>query len=111
DYYDAYFTKAQKVRTLIKEATEKIFQDFDFLVLPVSPSTAFPVGHFEGDPLKMYLQDLFTVQANVSGIPAISIPLGQDKEGMPIGLQIMAAPFAEAKLLSFANYLLKSRNG
>lgn len=109
DYYDAYYTKAQKVRTLIKEATEKIFEEYDFVLLPVSPSTAFPIGHFEGDPLKMYLQDLFTVQANVSGIPAVSLPVAQDKEGMPIGLQVMAAPFAEAKLLSFSNYLLKSR--
>jgi aspartyl-tRNA(Asn)/glutamyl-tRNA(Gln) amidotransferase subunit A len=105
-YYDAYYTKAQKVRRLIKEETEKILSEFDFLVIPTTPATAFKIGEKKSDPLAMYLADLFTVQANLSGIPAISIPNGIDSEGLPIGVQVMTKAFGEEELLAFSKYLL-----
>lgn len=104
-YYDAYFTKAQKVRRLIKEFTENLLNDFDYIILPTTPSTAFKFGEHSDDPVAMYLEDLFTVQASVSGVPAISIPNGKDGKGMPIGLQIIANSFKEAELYAFSNYL------
>ncbi len=105
NYYDAYYTKAQRVRRLVREETERFFEQFDFLISPVTPTTAFTIGEKTDDPLQMYLADIFTVQANVVGNPAISIPNGVDKEGMPIGIQIMAPFFEEEKMLSFANHL------
>jgi len=104
-YYDAYFTKAQKVRRLIKEFTENLLDKYDFIIMPTTPSTAFKFGEHSSDPVAMYLEDLFTVQASVSGVPAISIPNGTDQNGLPIGLQIMANSFKEADLFAFANYL------
>lgn len=104
-YYDAYFTKAQKVRRLIKDFTENLLNDFDYIIMPTTPSTAFKFGEHSGDPVAMYLEDLFTVQASVSGVPAISIPNGQDKSGMPIGLQVISNSFKEAELYGFSNYL------
>ncbi|MFN3759096.1 MAG: Asp-tRNA(Asn)/Glu-tRNA(Gln) amidotransferase subunit GatA [Algoriphagus aquaeductus] len=104
-YYDAYFTKAQKVRRLIKEYTENLLNEFDYIIMPTTPSTAFKFGEHSGDPVAMYLEDLFTVQASVSGVPAISLPNGKDKSGMPIGLQIIANSFKEAELYAFSNYL------
>lgn len=106
DYYDAYFTKAQKARKLIKEATEKILEEFDFIVIPTTPTTAFKLGQHQDNPLEMYMADLFTVQASVTGIPAISIPLGKDSNNLPIGLQIMSRAFDETKLFAFSRYLL-----
>lgn len=105
-YYDAYYTKAQKVRRVIKEETEKIFSEFDFLVIPTTPTTAFKMGEKTEDPIAMYLADLFTVQANLSGIPAISIPNGKDSKGLPIGIQVMSKAFSEEDLLAFSKYLL-----
>lgn len=104
-YYDAYFTKAQKVRRLIKEYTENLLNEFDYIIMPTTPSTAFKFGEHSGDPVAMYLEDLFTVQASVSGVPAISLPNGKDKTGMPIGLQVIANSFKEAELYAFSNYL------
>lgn len=104
-YYDAYYTKAQKVRRLIKEQTEKILSDVDFLVIPTTPTTAFKVGEKTEDPISMYLADVFTVQANLSGIPAISLPAGNDSQGLPIGIQIMTKAFEESSLLAFSKYL------
>ncbi|HEX8549384.1 MAG TPA: Asp-tRNA(Asn)/Glu-tRNA(Gln) amidotransferase subunit GatA [Cytophagaceae bacterium] len=104
-YYDAYYTKAQKVRRLIKEETDRLMKNFDFILMPTTPTTAFKIGEHSSDPLSMYLADLFTVQANLSGIPAISIPNGIDKSGLPIGLQIMTKAFGEGQLLAFANYM------
>ena len=104
-YYDAFYTKAQKARRLIKERTEEILSSFDFIVSPTTPTTAFDIGAIN-DPVEMYLEDLYTVQANVSGIPAISIPAGQDQNGMPIGMQIMTAHFSEEKLLAFSQQVL-----
>lgn len=109
-YYDAYYTKAQQVRRLIREETERIFARYDFLISPTTPTTAFRLGEKSDrnagtDPLQMYLADIFTVQANVVGYPALSIPNGVDAQGLPIGLQIMARPFAEAGLLELARAL------
>ncbi|NIJ51429.1 Asp-tRNA(Asn)/Glu-tRNA(Gln) amidotransferase subunit GatA [Dyadobacter arcticus] len=105
NYYDAYYTKAQRVRRLVREETDKFFESFDFLISPVTPTTAFTIGEKTEDPLQMYLADIFTVQANVVGNPAISIPNGVDDNGMPIGIQVMAPYFGEEKMLAFAHYL------
>jgi aspartyl-tRNA(Asn)/glutamyl-tRNA(Gln) amidotransferase subunit A len=105
NYYDAYYTKAQRVRRLVREETNRFFEQFDFLISPVTPTTAFTIGEKTEDPLQMYLADIFTVQANVVGSPAISIPNGLDDQGMPIGIQIMAPYFGEEKMLAFASYL------
>ena len=106
-YYDAYYTKAQKVRRLIQEKTEEIFKEYSFILSPNAPTTAPKFGSFSEDPIQMYLADIFSVQANVVGMPAISIPCGKDNENMPIGLQIMADFFEEEKLMSFSDYLMK----
>jgi len=103
-YYDAYYTKAQRVRRLIKEKTDELLRQYDFLVLPTTPTTAFKIGEKQ-DPVSMYLADIFTVQASLAGVPAISIPAGADNEGLPIGLQILAGAFREADLLAFAGTL------
>jgi len=102
NYYDAYYTKAQKIRRLIKEYTDNLLENYDFIVCPTTPTTAYKLGEKTADPIQMYLGDLFTVQANVVGLPAISIPNGVDKDGLPIGFQIMAGAFKEAELLAFA---------
>ncbi|GAB2767094.1 Asp-tRNA(Asn)/Glu-tRNA(Gln) amidotransferase subunit GatA [Rhabdobacter roseus] len=105
NYYDAYYTKAQRVRNLVRKESEGLFDHHDFLISPVTPTTAFRLGEKMDDPLQMYLADIFTVQANVVGAPAISIPNGTDEAGLPIGVQVMARPFAEQDLLAFSNYL------
>ncbi len=104
DYYDAYFTKAQKVRKLIQQATEKILVSTDFIITPTTPTTAFKQNS-HANPLEMYMSDLFTVQASISGIPAISIPFGKDLANLPIGMQIMAGAFEEEKLFAFSEIL------
>ncbi len=106
-YYDAYYTKAQKVRKLILEQTQKILDEYDFIVIPTTPSTAFKLGEHTKDPLEMYMADLYTVQASVTGVPAISLPIGKDSENMPIGMQIMCKAFDEAKLFAFSKVILK----
>ena len=106
-YYDAYYTKAQKVRRLMKDQTDRLFEKYDFLLMPTTPTTAFPIGDKTEDPLQMYLADIFTVQANVVGNPAISIPNGTDAQGMPMGLQMMGKPFGEAELLAFSKYVIE----
>ncbi|MCS6967830.1 MAG: Asp-tRNA(Asn)/Glu-tRNA(Gln) amidotransferase subunit GatA [Cytophagales bacterium] len=106
-YYDAYFTKAQRVRRLIMEQTRALFSYYDFILSPTSPTTAFKIGELANDPLQMYLADIFSVQANVAGIPAISIPCGKDSQGLPIGLQIMADWFEETKMLTLARFLME----
>ncbi len=103
-YYDAYYSKAQKVRRLIKDATEEILSKFDFIITPTTPHTAFKFGENNHDPVKMYLEDIFTVQANLAGTPAISIPVGTHSNQLPIGLQIMSGPFTEKELLAFAHH-------
>ncbi len=105
-YYDAYYTKAQKVRRIIREKTREILTRFDFIVMPTTPTTAFKLGQHTDNPLAMYLADLFSVQANVAGIPAISVPCGKDEQGLPVGLQILADDFNEGKLLHFSRQVL-----
>jgi aspartyl-tRNA(Asn)/glutamyl-tRNA(Gln) amidotransferase subunit A len=107
-YYDAYYTKAQKVRNLIRNKTRQLLTVYDFLVMPTTPTTAFKVGEHSKNPMEMYLGDLYSVQANVAGVPAISVPCGVDSNGLPIGLQIIANDFEEPKLFQFANSIFKS---
>jgi aspartyl-tRNA(Asn)/glutamyl-tRNA(Gln) amidotransferase subunit A len=105
-YYDAYYTKAQKVRRLIRNQTLELLDQYEFIILPTTPNVAFRHGEHSKNQIEMYLEDLFTVQASVSGIPAISIPNGTDSEGLPIGLQIMTRDFNEARLFAFSKYIL-----
>jgi len=105
-YFDAYFTRAQKVRQLLKDKTELIFSQFDFILLPTSPVTAFKTGEKMGDPIAMYLADIYTVMANLVGIPAISLPLFKHSNGMPFGLQVMANAFDEVSLLQVSDSLM-----
>jgi aspartyl-tRNA(Asn)/glutamyl-tRNA(Gln) amidotransferase subunit A len=101
-YYDAYYLKAQKVRTLIKQDFDKAFGEVDVIITPTAPTTAFKIGEKTEDPLKMYLSDIYTISANLAGIPGISIPCGFDKEGLPIGLQLLAKPFGEETIFRTA---------
>jgi aspartyl-tRNA(Asn)/glutamyl-tRNA(Gln) amidotransferase subunit A len=105
DYYDAYYTKAQKVRRLIQEKTLSILADYDFIISPTTSSTAYRVGEKTQDPIQMYLGDLFTVQANVAGVPGLSIPMGSDSTGLPMGFQLMTNPFQEGKMLDLGEKL------
>jgi aspartyl-tRNA(Asn)/glutamyl-tRNA(Gln) amidotransferase subunit A len=101
-YYDAYFTRAQQVRQLITERLKEVFKNYDFIIMPVSPVTAFRIGEKMDDPIAMYLADIYTVTANLAGIPAISLPLFTHSNGMPFGLQVMANRFDELTLLQFS---------
>ncbi|UCE63482.1 MAG: Asp-tRNA(Asn)/Glu-tRNA(Gln) amidotransferase subunit GatA [Nitrospirota bacterium] len=102
-YYDAYYGKAQAVRTLIRREFESVFQDVDLLVTPTMPTPAFHLGEKLQDPLQMYLSDIYTISASLAGIPAISLPCGYSQLGLPIGLQIMGRPFEEDKVLRAAS--------
>jgi len=106
-YHDAYFTKAQKIRRLIQDKTNEMFENFDFVISPTTPHTPFDIGTKHTDPTVMYLEDIFTVQANLAGNPAISIPIGNHSNGLPVGLHIMANHFEESDLLAFSKYLHK----
>lgn len=101
-YYDAYYSKGQKVRRVIQEKTREILKKYDFIVTPSTPGTAFEFGKNSADPIKMYLEDIFTVQANIAGVPAISVPCGKHSNGLPAGIQVMADFFEESKLLNLA---------
>lgn len=107
-YYDAYYSKAQKVRRILRDATKELFKTYDFILLPGTPGTSFPMGDKSDDPIKMYLEDIYTVQANLCGIPAISMPLGKHTNGLPFGVQLMADSFKEAELLAFSSLMMKS---
>uniref|UniRef100_A0A7C5KGH1 Glutamyl-tRNA(Gln) amidotransferase subunit A n=1 Tax=Thermodesulfobium narugense TaxID=184064 RepID=A0A7C5KGH1_9BACT len=104
-YYDAYYLKASKVRTLIVKDFERAFKEFDCLLCPTSPTTAFKKGDKTNDPLSMYLSDIATIPVNLAGLPGISIPSGLDNKGLPIGLQIIGRPFEDNEVLNFANQL------
>jgi len=106
-YYDAYYTKAQKVRRMIRDKTREIFSEYDFIVMPTAPTTAFKVGEHTANPMEMYLGDLYSVPANVAGVPAISVPCGVDANGLPIGFQIVSNDFEESKLFQFAYSIFK----
>ena len=101
-YYDAYYKKAQKVRTYVKNEFDKAFQKYDVLLTPVSPNTAFKIGEKCNNPMEMYLADICTVSINIAGVPAISLPCGVDKEGMPVGMQLIGNRFEEEKILNVA---------
>src|SRR5947208_7517030 len=101
-YYEAYYGQAQKVRTLVIRDYEAAFERFDILVSPTSPTTAFRIGEKADDPMAMYLNDIFTIPANLAGVPAISIPSGLDDAGLPIGLQLTAPVLGEQTLLRAA---------
>jgi aspartyl-tRNA(Asn)/glutamyl-tRNA(Gln) amidotransferase subunit A len=103
-YYDAYYAKAQRVRRILRDRTLEAFDRFDLLIGPTCPTTAFAPGEIT-DPVAMYLQDIFTVQANLAGTPAISLPTGTHSNGLPFGVQLMARPFDEARLLAAAKSL------
>jgi aspartyl-tRNA(Asn)/glutamyl-tRNA(Gln) amidotransferase subunit A len=101
-YYDAYYLKAQKVRTLIRRDFEQVFASHDVIVTPTAPTTAFRIGEKTSDPLQMYLSDIFTISVNLAGLPGLSLPCGFDKNGLPIGLQIVGRPFEEEKVFQAA---------
>ncbi len=101
-YYDAYYKKAQQVRTLVMNEFNKIFENYDVILVPTSPTVAFCIGSKSNNPMEMYLADICTVSVNIAGLPAISIPAGVDKEGMPIGMQIIRKKFEEQKILNTA---------
>lgn len=105
-YYDAYYTKAQKVRQLIKDKTDRVFDNYDFIMSPTTPHTAFPLGNKSDDPTMAYLEDIFTVHANIGGYPAISLPKGEHSNGLPFGIQFMAPQFKDSQLLSFSNQVM-----
>lgn len=106
-YYDAYFAKAQKVRRLIREKTDEILKEYDFILVPTAPEPAFPLGREEKDPVITYLSDIFTVQASLTGAPAISLPAGNNSKGLPLGLQLLTKHFDEEGLLNFSKYFLE----
>ena len=98
-YYDAYYLKGQKVRTLIRGDFDRAFERCDVIATPVAPTTAFKIGEKMADPLQMYLSDIFTISVNLAGLPGLSIPCGFDRDGLPIGLQLIGEPFAEETIL------------
>jgi aspartyl-tRNA(Asn)/glutamyl-tRNA(Gln) amidotransferase subunit A len=106
-YYDAYFTKAQQVRQLLWSCTSAIFKNYDFIIMPTSPVTAFKAGEKINDPIAMYLADIYTVMANLVGCPAVSLPLFKHSNGMPFGLQLMANRFDEVSLLSASQLIME----
>lgn len=106
-YYDAYFAKAQKVRRLIREKTDAILKEYDFILIPTAPEPAFAIGKVEKDPVVTYLSDIFTVQASLTGGPAISLPTGNNSKGLPLGLQLLTRHFEEQQLLNFSKYFLE----
>jgi aspartyl-tRNA(Asn)/glutamyl-tRNA(Gln) amidotransferase subunit A len=108
-YYDAYYVKAQQVRALIRKDYDEAFARVDVVALPTSPTVAFRLGARTADPIQMYLSDVFTAAANLAGLPAISIPCGVTKEGLPVGLQLTARPFDEETLLRAADVMDRRR--
>jgi aspartyl-tRNA(Asn)/glutamyl-tRNA(Gln) amidotransferase subunit A len=106
-YYDAYYTKGLKVRRVIRDKTREILKSYDFILTPTTPNVAFEFGQKSGDPVEMYLEDIFTVQANLAGVPSISIPMGNSSKNLPMGLQIMAGDFREGAMFSLAKSLEK----
>jgi aspartyl-tRNA(Asn)/glutamyl-tRNA(Gln) amidotransferase subunit A len=104
-YYDAYYKKAQQVRTLITRDFSEAFKDVDAILAPVSPFPAFKIGEKVDDPLSMYLSDIYTLTGDLAGVPCMSVPCGQSSDGLPIGLQILAKHFDEATMFRVAyNY-------
>ena len=109
-YKDAYYKKSQQVRRVVQDKTNEILRDFDFILSPTTPHTAFNIGRKQTDPTVMYLEDIFTVHANITGSPAISLPLYKHSNGMPFGLQLLSKNFSERDLLSFSSELMKEHS-
>lgn len=107
-YYDAYYAKGQKVRRLVQDRVRDIFSEYDLMLSPTTPDVAFKFGENSDDPIKMYLEDIFTVLANLAGIPAMSVPLGE-KDGLPFGVQVMADAFREGEMLAYGKRLFSGR--
>ncbi|MBL4755612.1 MAG: Asp-tRNA(Asn)/Glu-tRNA(Gln) amidotransferase subunit GatA, partial [Flavobacteriales bacterium] len=107
-YFDAYYSKAQKIRRIIQEETDKILKEYDFILMPTTPRTAPVIGQNMDDPIAMYLEDIFTVQANLTGLPAISLPVGMHSNGLPFGIQLIGNKFEEASLLAFSKEILNN---
>ncbi len=107
-YYDAYYKKAQRVRRLIKQDFDDAFRDVDAIVTPTAPTTAFNIGEKTSDPIQMYLSDIFTVSANLAGIPGVSVPVGRGSSSLPIGLQLLGRQFEEETILTLANHIEQS---
>lgn len=105
-YYDAYYTKGMKVRRVVQNKTKEILDNYDLILCPTTPCTAFGIGENVDDPITMYLQDIFTVQANLAGNPAISLPLGQHSNGLPFGMQLIGQHYEEGNLLAFSDYMM-----
>ena len=106
-YYDAYYTKGQKVRRVLQDKTNDILKEYDVILLPTTPTTAFELNAVN-DPIAMYLQDIYTVHANLTGNPAISIPIGNHSNGLPFGIQVIANHFEEKKMLNFSRIIEKT---
>lgn len=102
-YYDAYYKKAMQVKAVIKEAFDKVFEQYDMILMPVAPTTAPKLGESLNNPLQMYLSDIYTVSVNLAGLPGISVPCGLDGSGMPIGAQLIGPALGEAKVLNAAH--------
>ena len=102
-YYDAYYSKAQKVRALVKRDYQRAFEKCDAILTPTSPSVAFKIGERSDDPLAMYLSDIYTVSANLAGVPAISVPCGLSRDGLPIGMQLIGDFWSEDVLLNLGH--------
>ena len=111
-YYDAYYVKALRVKALIKKAFDDAFSKYDVILGPVAPTTALKLGESLSDPIKMYLGDIYTVSVNLAGLPGISVPCGEDKDGLPIGLQLLGQTFDEKKIIqtayTYEQYRLKN---
>jgi aspartyl-tRNA(Asn)/glutamyl-tRNA(Gln) amidotransferase subunit A len=107
-YYDAYYKKAQKVRTLIKNDFDRAFEKVDAILTPTSPTTAFKIGEKAADPLTMYLSDIFTIAPNLAGLPGMSVPAGNDSKGLPVGLQILGRWFKEQDIFDIAHTFQKN---
>lgn len=110
-YYDAYYKKAQQVRTLVKGDFDRILRDFDCILSPVAPTTAYKIGEKTGDPLQMYLGDVYTVPVNIAGVPALALPCGADSRGLPIGMQLIGRPFGEGDLYRAGQAFEQEREG
>jgi aspartyl-tRNA(Asn)/glutamyl-tRNA(Gln) amidotransferase subunit A len=106
-YYDAYYARGQKVRRIIRDKTKEILSLYDHILLPTTPDVAFKFGANADDPIKMYLEDIFTVQANLAGVPAISLPLGNSSANMPFGIQLMTGSKKEKQMFEFGEHLMK----
>jgi aspartyl-tRNA(Asn)/glutamyl-tRNA(Gln) amidotransferase subunit A len=109
-YYDAYYLRAQKVRTLIRQDFLNAYRDVDAILTPTSPTPAFKKGEKASNPLAMYLSDVYTIGVNLAGLPGVSIPCGFSKSGLPIGLQVIGQPFKEAEMLAIANAYEKAHD-